>query len=306
MKKGLKITNKNGIPRIIYLATLAEWYSGAKIDKDYSVTELLKPALLKRLEDEYFDQITMEASDQLWAVMGSAMHYILEQGAKQDSERYLLEKRFTEKFFEKKISGQIDVYDKKDKEIQDHKYTSVWNYVYKDAPNNLTIQNWTFQLNVYRLLAEKNGLPVKKLSINLIFRDFNSKKSEIDKNYPSTQAINIPIEILDDNQVLAQMQYHITKHEKAKGIPIESVEICSKEERWQDKDKWAVMKKGRKSAVKLFYGYNQAKNYIQNKIKPKDVAKCFLEKREGKPKRCLKYCSVAEYCPFFQKGEKND
>ena len=301
-KRRDQIVNTNGIPNIIYEATRFEWYSGAEVKKDFSVTELLKPPLIKRLEEKYFEKTKLEASDQLWTMMGSALHHILECGAKMCPDRYILEKRMTEEFFGKMVSGQMDVYDILEQGIEDHKYTSIWKYVFRNKGE--TMAEWTFQLNVYRLLALKAGLPVKKLSINLIFRDFELKKAEAARisgkdDYPLFSSIQIPIQIVDEEEILAQIHYHIKLHEASRSLEIADIPHCSEAERWQDQTKWAVEKTGRKTAVRVLYGWQQAMNYIRDEVK-KDKELHFVTKRPGIPKRCINYCPTHDHCPWYQ------
>jgi hypothetical protein len=306
----MKITNNNGIPNIIYLATKAGWYSGENVKKDYSVTELLSPPLLRRLEMDYKEYITIEASDLLWSMMGSALHHILERGSFQE-KRYLVEKRFTESIFGKMISGQIDVYDKVLSSIEDHKYTSVWEYIHRNDKHNSKIADWEFQLNVYRLLAITNGLPVTKLSINLLFRDFSANEAKIARlcnnkdKYPWTSSIQIPIRIMDEEEIFGQIQHHILKHEQMKYVPISEIPVCSSIERWQDPNKWAVMKKGREKAVRVLYSLNDAQKYIEEKV-VKDKKLHYIDKRIGIPKRCLNYCPVSSFCPWFKKYNETE
>ena len=54
-----------------------------------------------------------------------------------------------------------------------------------------------------------------------------------------------------------------------------------------------MMKKGRKSAVRLLDSEEQAEAYV----KDKNVKGGYVEKREGENIRCDGYCSVREFCP---------
>jgi hypothetical protein len=101
------------------------------------------------------------------------------------------------------------------------------------------------------------------------------------------------------------LETRIILHEKTICVPLFEIEPCSQTERWQDQDKWAVMKHGRKSAIRLLYGYTDAQNYIANEVK-KDIDKHYIEKRPGLPKRCIDYCSVNKFCPWFQQYTINN
>ena len=63
---------------------------------------------------------------------------------------------------------------------------------------------------------------------------------------------------------------------------------CTDEERWHQPDKWALMKKGQKKAIKLY------EEKPENLTLSKDH---FLEHRPGAYRRCEAYCPVAAVCP---------
>ncbi len=49
-----------------------------------------------------------------------------------------------------------------------------------------------------------------------------------------------------------------------KDTPEEQIPFCSAEERWERGEKWAVMKRGRKSAVKLHTSEFSAEQHLAN------------------------------------------
>jgi hypothetical protein len=72
---------------------------------------------------------------------------------------------------------------------------------------------------------------------------------------------------------------------------LESLPECSPEERWEKPAVWAVKKKNRKSAIRLFASPDEAHEYGR-----RFVEGYFLEHRPGDAVRCSKYCSVANFC----------
>ena len=70
--------------------------------------------------------------------------------------------------------------------------------------------------------------------------------------------------------------------------------LCSAEDRWQKDNAWAVMKEGRKSAVRVFDNEKDAKELN------KTDAKFYIEFRKGESVRCEKYCLVKEWCNQYQ------
>jgi hypothetical protein len=67
---------------------------------------------------------------------------------------------------------------------------------------------------------------------------------------------------------------------------------CSDEERWARSTKYALMKEGRKSALKLYDNMSEAMA-AQNS---KDT---YVEERPGLQVRCESYCAVSSFCPQF-------
>ncbi|MDP1615071.1 MAG: hypothetical protein Q8L68_04670, partial [Methylococcales bacterium] len=86
--------------------------------------------------------------------------------------------------------------------------------------------------------------------------------------------------------------------------------LCTDEERWRRPEFWAVMKKGRKSAVacnsylngeKIPFTEADAKKWIQDNGKKGEQLS--LECRKGVCMRCQNYCAVNTFCPQYN-GEK--
>ena len=72
---------------------------------------------------------------------------------------------------------------------------------------------------------------------------------------------------------------------------------CTPEERWHKEDTYAVMKEGRKSAVRVFKTHGDAQAYIDSKMLDN---KHSIVKREGTDNRCENYCNVNKWCPYYK------
>lgn len=66
---------------------------------------------------------------------------------------------------------------------------------------------------------------------------------------------------------------------------------CSPEERWATSDQWALMKEGRKTAIKLYDTESEAQVAL-SACGPKH----FVERRLGRDIRCADYCPVSKFC----------
>ena len=72
------------------------------------------------------------------------------------------------------------------------------------------------------------------------------------------------------------------------------------EERWATDPKFALMAKGRKSAVKLFDSEAAAKLVMEGLDAKKGKIHSIV-KRPGEQKRCGRWCDAAPFCEQYQK-----
>jgi len=164
---------------------------------------------------------------------------------------------------------------------------------------------WERQLNVLDYLIRNNQsnvknsqgqhIEVKSMSIMAILRDWSKMKVMTSKNYPRKQVVMIPIKRWtpeeQDNYVAARIQAH-QQAEQSGG------DICSAEERWAKPDTYAIMKDGRKTALRVLENKEQVRQYLEdNKLKEgKGITVVF---RKGEDVRCQHYCRVNSFCDYF-------
>jgi hypothetical protein len=73
---------------------------------------------------------------------------------------------------------------------------------------------------------------------------------------------------------------------------------CTDEDRWKKEDSFAVMKTGRKTAMRVLSTLPEAKQWMtQNGGTHVDI-------RKGEYTRCENYCNVSTFCPLFNGGKK--
>lgn len=233
-----------------------------------------------------------------------------------NEERYLIEKRF--KYVTqsgKIIAGGIDLYDKQTRVLHDYKFSSIWTWIYRKRPGNRT-EEWTQQLNMYRLFLERQGYPVDKICINLIMRDYSKSKARFEADYPEPiETLELPLLGLD--VVEEMIERRIAEIEKYTFTQDDGIPVCTPNERWQQQDTWAVYRGDNKTASKVEYSYAGAKNWMEKKVRElaeRDIAKGMdvvqatqkvaglfrIEKRPGIPTRCVSYCPVAPFCNFYR------
>lgn len=293
----MKLTNKSNLPGVIERAVLNDPYDGS--GSDISTTRLIAPPRIKMLEEKHWDEIQEDVSDKIWTLLGSSVHSVIERAV---TDQDIAELRLFHEINGWTLSGQFDLLTSKG-ELIDFKVTSAWSAL--DALQNGKTE-WEQQLNVLDYLSRHTDhslknylgktLQVKSLSIMAILRDWSKLKSMGSDNYPKKQVVMIPIrkwsEEEQDNYVLARIKAH--QDAKTGELP-----VCSAKERWRKDDKYAIMKDGRKSALRVLDTKDQVKQYLKDN-KLIEGKGCTVVLRAGEDVRCQHYCRVNSFCDYFK------
>lgn len=269
------LTNRYNLPEPLVRAVRNDKYSRG--ESDYTVTQLLQPPQISHLIREY--GVEEDVADRIWSLLGSATHSVLER-AYEEVSGCIVEERFYADILGKKIGGQIDVFDPQCSTLYDYKVTSVWSAEGKPE--------WDKQLNMLRYLLYQNGVVANKLTIIPIFRDWVKAKSLIEKDYPVSQCVPIDIPIWPLDTVKEYMEERVREHMQSVPRP------CTDEERWATIEQWALMKDGRKSAVKLHPTEAAAKKHLA-----RAGSGHVIVHRPKTFKRCENYCPVAPHCKQY-------
>src|SRR5690606_17855250 len=154
--------------------------------------------------------------------------------------------------------GKPDWY--KDARIEDYKVTSVWKIIKEDY------QDWTFQLNGYALLSEYNKRPVKELQINAILKDwkkFEYEQKRGDGRYPAQAVAKVQIPLWSSLDTLQIILDKLKDHERLRDISdpetLYKLRPCTDEEKWHQKDSYAIIKNGSKRATKVYDNLQEAR-----------------------------------------------
>lgn len=264
------LTNRHNLPAPLVNAIRNDPYSKGK--SDISVTQLIQPPQIRALSRGI--EIEEDAADCIWRLLGSAVHTILERAY---PETAIVEKRLFSTVRGWVVSGQFDVYE--NGTLTDYKITSVYA---RDGKIE-----WVNQLNLLRALCARNDMPVDRLQIVAIFRDWRPKEA-LSGDYPQSQVAVIPVDLWPLEKAEAYLDERVRLHQSEEPPP------CTDEERWAQPSKWALMQKGRKRAVKLFDS------------KPFQITLSegqYWESRPGAFRRCESYCRVSHLCPQWKAYE---
>jgi len=293
----MKLTNKYNLPKAMLNALSHDRYDGGH--GDVSCTTLIAPAQQFQLKQVHGDEVVEDASERIWSLIGTAVHYVIQNAVidmKKKGEwddRNITEKRFYHDVNDKKVSAQIDLFEAG--ELMDFKITSIW--AIKDALKNGK-SDWTAQLNIQRYLMVNNGIVVDHLYVVAIARDWNKSGNMRDPDYPP-RVVKLPIEMWK----MQATEDYISSRINA--LYSEHLVPCTPDECWETTTKYALMKKGRKSAVRLLDDEKLVMPYAAEKgcaVQDDDdghwelKSDHYVEIRIGERKRCQDYCEVSPFC----------
>jgi len=299
MESELKYTNAHNIPPEIIRAVQNDSYTKGSAVK--SVTGLLQPPQISILSEHHADEITADISERIWILLGQSVHTILER-ANEGREDVLSELRMYAEVLNWTVSGQPDsLYGRK---CKDYKVTSAWtvmNAIKNEKPE------WDQQLNLYGWLAnQQEGILIDQLEIVAISRDWSKFQYERSNgDYPASPVTTIPIEWWGEERQREFIEERVKLHQDAEADFLINgiLPPCSDEERWKKNDTFRVMKKGRKSAVRVLSSQEEADEFMD---RHKDKKLLQVEMAEGQSVRCESYCSVSQFCNQYQEEKSDD
>lgn len=271
----MKITNKFGLPKVMF-DVLSKVYP--QKPNRLSVTRLIDSPYLNKLLMKHWDELEEDVSDRLWALLGKSVHYVLEKGADLNS---FAEEKLEIQMGDITIVGVTDNYH--EKIISDYKVTSVWHWILGDG------KDYENQLNCNAWLWRKKGFEVTGLVVHAILRDW--QRSKTGEDYPPIPFATRQIPLWTFEKQEEYITNRIMFHLQIDPMP------CTPEERWEKKPTFAVMKKGRKSALRVLNTFDLANNWFAENVPEKEVKICTIEKRKGSCIRCESYCPVRNICP---------
>ena len=281
----MKITNKQNLPAPVVALFSRDTYT--KGSSQYSVTELLSPPKIRRLREQYDDQIEIDVTDMMASKLGTFMHGRLE---KHEIENYINEERLYANVNGAVISGQIDLQHDTPHgtEITDYKFVKAWSVMMNKA-------DWEAQLNIYKWLVETvKKKRVTKLEICAFIKDYN--KRETKEGYPTAEIVMLDVPMWDSVKTETFVRQRLELHQNAKVAHDFGEELppCTNEERWQKETAYAVKREGRKTAIRVFKTIEEAKELAEKE-------KGYVEERPGEFTRCSgNYCWVSQWCDQAQ------
>jgi len=281
----MKITNKAGLPE-----AFVNFVSDVRHNRpgSLSATTLLKGDKEIVLYDRHFDELEQDAADLVWASFGTAFHAIME---KQDTEAFK-EEAFEIEVEGWKVTGRVDFYDMKTETLGDYKTASVWKVIYGD------FADWKAQGLTYAWLMRQHGLNVKRCEFVAFLKDHSKTEAKRKPDYPQQPVYKYAFDVTEADLEATEerIKAKIRSVTEAYKLGDDDIAPCTADERWETATKYAVMKEGRKTALKVCDDEQTANQYIEQ------TGGCglYVQERKGESKKCADYCPCAEFCNFYR------
>ena len=277
------IKNELGLPQAFINALNLERHNAKG---EYSATTLLHSVRETILTDRHFDEIEVDVADCVWQIWGTAVHLIFERAGIEG----FAEERFEVPVSNSKVTGRVDLYDLQNEIVYDWKTASVYKWTFAD------FDDWDKQGLIYAWLMKQNGLNVKEIRFVALLKDHSKSKARKETDYPQKPAMVHIVKVTDKalEEIESFIKTKVPELEKAELLADEELPPCTKEERWATDDTFAVMKEGRKSAIRVFNTKEEAETNLAS------LGGTYIEERKGESRKCVDYCNCKDFCPFYK------
>ena len=273
----MKITNKYNLPAPYVRAATPD---GRHDDGMIHVTSLTSPPQLQRLQREHWDDLVEDVTDRLYMLDGSSRHFVLQHAGGNDGD--LIEHNVRATIEGHTVTGTVD-YMTADGKLYDYKNTSVWSVL--EMKKSMRPE-YAEQLNYYAALLRMNDFAVNEAYIVASSRDWRRSEARRSEDYPAkVEVIRVPL--WEPDAAIEALGGAVREH------IAETPRPCTDHERWRKDDKYAVMKAGRKSALRVLDSIGDATDWMRQN------GGTSIERRPGGYVRCEDYCPVSQFCKQF-------
>jgi hypothetical protein len=274
-------TNKLNLPKQF----IPEESDRVPVKDVYSVTELLNSTREILLTREHYKDITIDISDTIIALFGTAVHNLMEQKKPDNCEaEFKIEYDFKYKNKTIKVKGRCDLVNFLELIIEDYKTCSTSKIIKED------FDDWKKQGLLYALIIYFSlNIKIKKLKFYALMKDWSKIKSATNSSYPSSPIYVWEYDIEDsDLMYINEWLYRKFEELETPGCP-----ECTDEERWYTGTKYAVYKsKSDKKATIICDTEEEAHGYITNKCGGAGR----IDVRKGENLKCKYYCGCRKFC----------
>lgn len=278
----MKITNRLGLPEgfVKACSTKAHNEEGC-----VSATTLLKGVKEIVLTSRHWNEMEDDVANRVWAIWGQAVHSLLEH----ETPDTFVEESVSADVNGMKVTGRMDCYDPAEGILYDYKTASAWKVIYKD------FDDWKKQGLIYAWLLKKNGFEVKKCRFIAMLKDHSKRLAKFDASYPQSPVHVYEFDVTDNDLAKIEdfIQIKVGEIQNCEGLDDDSIAECSEAERWAKPTTYAVMKQGRKTALRVFDNMADAEKLATEQGG-------LVEIRKGTDVKCPEYCGCCEFCNYWK------
>lgn len=287
------LTNNLNLPQpFVDAATNDHEYTEGR----YSVTELLGGTCEAILKRRHSDELTDDVADRVWAIFGSAVHEILKSADESESQlkENWIECQLDGSLSGYSLSGIFDLYDDSTGIVTDYKTASVWKVQFGD------FDDWRKQTLMYCWLLQQIGFDAWTGRIVALLKDHSIRKARTEKGYPRHPVVTLEWHFsnADMEQIENEIYRWFAIVAAQSELDDDDLTPCDEQQRWHKPDKWAVMKKGNKRAVRVYTDKGDAHQRAAGENREAGKELYYVEERMGEDTKCDSYCSVSDFCPF--------
>lgn len=272
---------------------------------DYSVTTLISPPRIARLQKRYGKDAEPDVQRDMPSIYGTAVHNYMEHCLRKydmvDDVQYELERMLFTKMGDRMITGRFDVL-ANGKHMYDFKTCKTWKTIFD--PN---FEEWHEQQNIYAfILLREQGITVDTINIIALYQDWQEGQALRSSSYPQSQMIEYELEKWEPQVVEEFIRERLYLHKQCEELPDNELPECTREERWERFSdgrtvQYALMKdKKARAAVSGSLKCNSVKELVELARTKKLTGESFIEVRYAQRKRCEKYCAINQWCNLYQ------
>ncbi len=283
------ITNNKGLPQAFVEMARRD---SEPVPGEYRVTSLLKGIRESILERRHHSEIESDVSDMIWLLFGTAVHGILE--SQEEGADEIKETRLKMDMAERVLSGQFDLYNATTRTITDYKTASVWKIIFGN------FGDWRKQLLVYAYMLRNIGFEVEHGEIVALLKDHSKRDAKFKPDYPRlpVEKVTFDFSAGDFHEIEDWLTERLEAIKAAEALPDDELPVCTLEERFNSGDRYAVMAKGKKRALRVLDTLEEAEAWKTGN------GGDTIETRPGEDKKCAEYCDACEFCNYYHENVK--
>jgi hypothetical protein len=274
---------------------------------------LIDPPRVVQLKKRHKD-IVPPIKSVISAMLGTAVHEYYEKNltawaVKHKYDKMVMERQLNHEFevnyrnidvAKRMVSGRFDLKD--GDELWDIKTAKAWKIIFDPK-----LEDWHAQQNMYAYLCHLDGLEVKSINIQALYKDWLESAALRDtRTYPQSQVVHYELDFWPYEQTEAYLLERLELHVAQEETPDDELPMCTRKERWErfmggHEIEYAIMKSHKaKRAAKVFKNNEPLEEIYAVANTMKGITnESFIEVRYATRKRCEGYCAVNKKCNHY-------